>query len=628
MKINSTEGWSGFMKQHRKQPKLSAIHKSCMVVMAATFAAFNPLMTSAASESGNVDYSIAITSDWDGGYCAAVTVTNKSDQALDWHFDMTIDGTINNLWNATWSQEGSTVAMSGAGWNNTLAAGQSNSSIGYCATRNSDSTSGDDSATGNDDSTDSGSGADTGTDSGSDSDTDNSYQVPENNFAKNGGVEYDLENWSVTAGTLARSTDASHNGAASALITGRTSGWNGITFDTGSLTDGNDYDVAVWVKLAPGTVSTAEIYLTAKRTDDSDSSTTKEYERVASAVASTDKWTLLHGTYTQSGTPFEHFIIESDDAEVSYYADDFSIGGEVVADDSDNSDAKSADKFVGNITTSGSVRSDFLQYWNQLTPENEGKWGSIEKSRDVYSWDGVDAAYKYAKEHGIPFKQHTFVWGSQYPNWITSLSPTEQAAEIEEWIQDFCTRYPDAEMIDVVNEATPGHAPATFAKSAFGDDWIIKSFQLARKYCPNSKLVLNDYNVLIWNTDEFIQMAKPAVEAGVVDAIGLQSHGLESLSASQLKTNLDKVAALGLPIYISEYDIAKTDDQEQLNIMKEQFPVFYKDDAVAGITLWGYIAGKTWKEGTGLINSDGTQRPAMKWLMNYLEEQRDSDSKK
>ena len=33
-------------------------------------------------------------------------------------------------------------------------------------------------------------------------------------------------------------------------------------------------------------------------------------------------------------------------------------------------------KFVGNIATSGAVRSDFDTYWNQITPENEGKWGT------------------------------------------------------------------------------------------------------------------------------------------------------------------------------------------------------------------------------------------------------------
>ncbi|MBO6075695.1 MAG: hypothetical protein J6P15_01005, partial [Fibrobacter sp.] len=36
--------------------------------------------------------------------------------------------------------------------------------------------------------------------------------------------------------------------------------------------------------------------------------------------------------------------------------------------------ADGAAKFVGNITTNGQVRSDFGQYWNQITAENECKW--------------------------------------------------------------------------------------------------------------------------------------------------------------------------------------------------------------------------------------------------------------
>jgi GH35 family endo-1,4-beta-xylanase len=274
--------------------------------------------------------------------------------------------------------------------------------------------------------------------------------------------------------------------------------------------------------------------------------------------------------------------------------------------------------FVGNITTNGAVRSDFLQYWDQLTPENEGKWASVEGTRDVYNWSGLDAAYNFAKQNNIPFKQHTFVWGNQSPGWINNLSPTEQAAEIEEWIRDYCARYPDTEMIDVVNEATPGHAPAGYAQSAFGNNWIIRVFQLARQYCPNSILILNDYNVLSWNTNEFIQMATPAVNAGVVDALGLQAHGLESWSLNDISNKLNQVAALGLPIYISEYDVARTNDQEQLNIMSTQFPLFYNHPSVVGITLWGYVVGSTWVNGSGLVHPNGTRRPAMNWLMNYL----------
>ena len=274
--------------------------------------------------------------------------------------------------------------------------------------------------------------------------------------------------------------------------------------------------------------------------------------------------------------------------------------------------------FVGNITTNGQVRSDFIQYWDQITPENEGKWGQVEPNRDQYNWAGLDRAYNYAQQNNIPFKQHTFIWGAQAPNWIHNLPAAEQAAEIEEWIRDFCARYPNTKIIDVVNEAIPGHQPAAFARNAFGDNWIIRSFQLARQYCPNAILVLNDYNVLSWDTDAFINLARPVVAAGVVDALGAQGHGLESWSVNDIRSRLDRVAALGLPIYITEYDVARTNDQEQLNIMSAQFPLFHDHQSVAGITLWGYVVGSTWVNGSGLIQSNGTPRPAMTWLMNYL----------
>ncbi|MEQ1912779.1 MAG: hypothetical protein ABMA15_28445, partial [Vicinamibacterales bacterium] len=49
-----------------------------------------------------------------------------------------------------------------------------------------------------------------------------------------------------------------------------------------------------------------------------------------------------------------------------------------------------APKFVGNITTRGEVRPDFADYWNQLTPENEGKWASVEATRDQMDWTSLD----------------------------------------------------------------------------------------------------------------------------------------------------------------------------------------------------------------------------------------------
>lgn len=276
--------------------------------------------------------------------------------------------------------------------------------------------------------------------------------------------------------------------------------------------------------------------------------------------------------------------------------------------------------FVGNITQRYDIPSDFLRYWDQITPENEGKWASVERERDQMSWWASDRVYRFARDNGIPYKGHTLVWGQQAPEWLLDLSPREQAEEVEEWIREFCERYPDAEMIDVVNE--PDHRPPAFMDAiggagATGHDWVIWSFRKAREYCPNSKLILNDYNVLRWDTDNFISIANKVKAEGLLDAIGCQAHGLEDQPFWQLEDNLRRIADIGVDVYISEYDINIADDHHQRQIMEEQFTLFYESPAVVGITLWGYIYGQTWIEHSGLIRDD-RHRPAMTWLMDYL----------
>lgn len=280
----------------------------------------------------------------------------------------------------------------------------------------------------------------------------------------------------------------------------------------------------------------------------------------------------------------------------------------------------SGDKFLGNITQSGNVPAGFEDYWNQMTCENEGKWASVEPRRDSMNWSGIDRAYNFARRNGMPFKHHTFVWGSQYPNWMDNLSESEQKAEVEEWIRLYCERYPDTEMIDVVNEpdhATPGWSKAIGGAGSSGHDWVIWAFEKARRYCPDATLILNDYNVLRWNTSNFVSIAEKLKARGLLDAVGAQAHGLEDQSFAELQANFNQVAALGVPIYISEYDINIADDNQQKQVMQTQFPFFYENEKVAGITLWGYLYGQTWRQNTGLIRN-GEPRPAMDWLCNYF----------
>lgn len=298
--------------------------------------------------------------------------------------------------------------------------------------------------------------------------------------------------------------------------------------------------------------------------------------------------------------------------------------------------AKGATKFLGNITTNSAIRSDFFSYWNQLTPENETKWSSIESSPGVRNWSQAKAYRDSCVKHGAIFKFHTFVWGAQEPSFMKSSSYTDAQKKqfIEDWIADAAKQFPDLQIIDVVNEpdnTKPTWISALGGTGTTGHDWVIEAFRLARKHFPNAKLILNDYNNFRWNVDNFIAIAKKVKAAGYLDAIGCQAHDLSAttgqytnptMSAADLTTVLKKLHdQVGVPIYVTELDLSYENDQDQLDAYKSLFPVLWQSEYVAGVTLWGYIYGSTWDQAkySGLIKN-GTDRPAFTWLKQYIKD--------
>ncbi|HEX3772654.1 MAG TPA: endo-1,4-beta-xylanase [Polyangiaceae bacterium] len=283
-------------------------------------------------------------------------------------------------------------------------------------------------------------------------------------------------------------------------------------------------------------------------------------------------------------------------------------------------------KFVGNISTNGAIRSDFVTYWSEFTPENEGKWGSVEATQGTFAWGPLDTEYQYTQAHGIVFKEHNFIWGSQQPSWVANLSSSAATAAVKTWMQGLCARYPNVKLIDVVNEppphTTPPYASLIGGAGSSGYDWIVNAFTWARAACPGATLIMNDYNNIEYQDqhDQFIAIVKAIKAAGApIDAVGAQAYAAYMLSTSAVQTLLDSLAAeTGLPVYITEYDINLADDDQQSQVMQSQFTMFWNDPNVKGITLWGYVEGATWETNTGLMTSSGTMRPAMTWLTNFL----------
>lgn len=290
------------------------------------------------------------------------------------------------------------------------------------------------------------------------------------------------------------------------------------------------------------------------------------------------------------------------------------------------------DKFLGSITTRGSVDYNgvnFSSLWNQITCENESKWGSIEGNNNSFNWWGCDNAYNYAKNHNFPFKFHALIWGAQYPSWIERQSASQRYNEIVQWMDAVKNKYPNLQLIDVANECVAGHQNGTkyFIEALGGGgktgwDWLIKAFELAYERWPNAILIYNDFNTFQWNTDQYIELVQTLRDAGApIDAYGCQSHDLTDCSLNTFKNSMNKLQnALKMPMYITEYDIGTYDDNYQKQRYQEQFPVMWEADYCAGVTLWGHYYGCTWTENgnSGIIRSAGNERPAMAWLRSYM----------
>lgn len=281
------------------------------------------------------------------------------------------------------------------------------------------------------------------------------------------------------------------------------------------------------------------------------------------------------------------------------------------------------DKFLGNASDPP-IPASYDTYWNQLTPGNAGKWGSVESAKDVYNWTPLDQAYNYAIARAFAFKHHILVQGSQQPGWITTLDSAAQLEEIEEWFKLVGERYPYLTLADVVGEVIsnqPAYKNGLGGDGLTGWDWVIKAFELARQHLPaKTKLLLLEANIINGgpNVNQFIEIVNLLKDRTLIDGIGLVAHNLENVDTSIVRNSLNQLAATGVDIYIHSLDIGSADDAEQLALYQEKFPVLWEHQGVKGITLWGYIQNQTFQANGYLLRTDGTERPALTWLRDYL----------
>ncbi|MFK8909071.1 non-reducing end alpha-L-arabinofuranosidase family hydrolase [Streptomyces sp. YS-3] len=274
----------------------------------------------------------------------------------------------------------------------------------------------------------------------------------------------------------------------------------------------------------------------------------------------------------------------------------------------------------------GTYTSILDREFNSVTPENEMKWDTTERSRGSFNFGPADQIVNRAAARGQRVRGHTLVWHSQLPGWVSSITdPNTLRSVMNNHITTEASHYKGRiHSWDVVNEAfadggSGQHRPSVF-QNLLGNGFIEQAFRTARSADPAAKLCYNDYNIEDWNaakTQGVYRMVRDFKARGVpIDCVGFQSHFGAGGPPSNFPTTLANFAALGVDVQLTELDIAQASPAAYSNTVRACMNVA----RCTGITVWGIRDSDSWRSGENplLFDRNGNKKAAYQAALTAL----------
>lgn len=218
------------------------------------------------------------------------------------------------------------------------------------------------------------------------------------------------------------------------------------------------------------------------------------------------------------------------------------------------------------------------EQFSSVTAENAMKWAEVEPTRGTYTWEKADQLVAFAKKHKQLVRGHTLLWHNQLPAWLssdgytTTLSNDEVKAVLKKHIFNQVRHFKgDIWQWDVVNEAFDDNGQprqTIWYKAWGGTGYIADAFRWAHQADPKALLFYNDYNL------EFTGVKSDAVYALVrslraqrvpIHGLGFQGHLSTQYGYPDLTNNLERFAALGLKVALTEVDVRTQTKADAVN---------------------------------------------------------------
>lgn len=280
-----------------------------------------------------------------------------------------------------------------------------------------------------------------------------------------------------------------------------------------------------------------------------------------------------------------------------------------------------------------------FRYWNNERPEEETQkyltrlkelftWGVLEgvgkmtyvhPAQNTWNWKGIDTILAWFNANNMKLKYHTLVWDKKVPRWFKDLPDDGQRRnELRKHIMTVLSRYKGKISIyDIINEPVTARSYACYMGiNKWYTGTITSCFKWAREANSEATLLINENHIIEMNTrraayKKLILKLLDNQHKAPIGGIGLECHfGKTLLSDEQILKALDDMAEIGLPLYISEFDMVYTTDEYQAEAYKHAYEIFSNHKAVKQIFMWGFYDGRHWRHKAGLFDHQFNPKPA------------------
>ncbi|GAB4253573.1 MAG: endo-1,4-beta-xylanase [Acidobacteriota bacterium] len=270
-------------------------------------------------------------------------------------------------------------------------------------------------------------------------------------------------------------------------------------------------------------------------------------------------------------------------------------------------------------------REWFLRWFNRATaPIYWADWG----------WENAQTRSNYlqmaawAQHHRLAIRGHVLVYPrfDILPGWVGEQlrgDPEALQAAILEHIAEAVTatypfRFSEYDVTNELRDAGEVLAALGGGDQAAGRFKVVEWFAEARRYNRYSRMGLNEYSIVTRGGEtaaeqriyeEWLQFL--ADQGQPVDVIGIQGHFVEDVTPpTRVWEILNRFAAFGVPLQITEYDLVTRDEAGQARYLRDFLTAVFSHPATDAFTMWGFWAARHWRPLGALIRENWTLKPA------------------